>query len=161
METMKKTLEQYGPLGARVLLALIFVMSGFSKLGDPTATAGYIASKGLPAGMFLAVAVGALEIAGGVSVLLGLWARVGALALAVFLVPATIIFHNPAGLTGMQAQMEMIQVMKNLAIMGGLLAVAAFGSGAYSLDAKWAARRQARRREGRRPEAKDVQSNPV
>lgn len=141
---MKTTLEKFGPLGARSLLALIFIMSGFSKLSDPAATGEYIASMGLPMPALLAVAAGALELAGGLLVFLGLRARWGALALAAFLVPTTVIFHNPAGLEGMAAQMQTIQVMKNLAIMGGLLAVASFGSGALSLDSVIARRKESR-----------------
>jgi putative oxidoreductase len=143
---MKKTLEQYGPLGARVSLALIFLVSGVSKLADPGAVAGYIAAKGLPLATLLAVSAGVLEVAGGLLVLLGLRARWGALALAAFLVPTTLIFHNPIGLEGMAAQMETIQLMKNLAIMGGLLAIGAFGPGSLSLDPMLARTLERRRR---------------
>jgi putative oxidoreductase len=57
-------------------------------------------------------------------------------ALAVFLVPVTAIFHNPAGLAGMEAQTQVIQVLKNLAIIGGLLSVASWGAGALSLEVR-------------------------
>lgn len=136
-----KTLDRFGPLAARVAIALMFLSSGLFKLADPASTGGYIASKGLPLGTFLAVAAGVFELAGGASVLLGLRARWGALALVAFLIPVTFVFHNPWGLQGMAAQLEMIQVMKNLAIAGGLLAIAAFGSGPVSLDARLGARR--------------------
>jgi uncharacterized membrane protein YphA (DoxX/SURF4 family) len=74
------------------------------------------------------------EVVGGLSVLLGYRARLGALMLIVFLVPATMIFHNPAGLEGMARQVEMINMMKNFTIMGGLMMVLAFGGGPLSLD---------------------------
>lgn len=141
MKTLERTLDQFGPLAGRAALALIFVISGFGKLADPAATAGYIASKGLPLATLLAVLAAAVEIAGGLSILLGAWTRLGALALAVFLVPVTLIFHNPVGLEGMAAQLEVIQVLKNLAILGGLVAIASFGPGPVSLDARLAARR--------------------
>ena len=133
-------LEKYGPLLARVSLALIFLLSGFGKLGAIESTAGYIASKGLPAPVLLAVVAGLVEVIGGASVLLGLKARWGALALVTFLVPVTLVFHNPAGLEAMAAQMELIQFLKNLAIAGGLLAVASFGPGPLSLEG-WLSRR--------------------
>jgi len=131
-----KTFDRFGPLAARTALALIFLSSGLSKLAAPESTGSYIASKGLPFGTLLAVAAGVLELAAGTSVLLGLRARWGAFALIAFLIPVTLIFHNPFGLQGTAAQMQMIQFMKNLAIAGGLLAIAAFGSGPVSLDAR-------------------------
>lgn len=144
MQTLGSRFDQLGPLAGRSALALIFIVSGLGKLADPAATGAYIASKGLPLATLLAVLAGALELAGGLSVALGARARWGALALAAFLVPVTIIFHNPAGLEGMAAQMEMVQVFKNLAILGGLLTVASLGAGPLSLDSRLAARRGAR-----------------
>jgi putative oxidoreductase len=141
MQTLRKGFEHYGPAAGRTALALIFILSGLNKLADPAGTGMYIASKGLPLGTLLAVLAGAVEVAGGLSVALGVRARWGALALAGFLVPVTFLFHNPAGLEGMAAQMEVIQVLKNLAILGGLLAVASLGAGPLSLDARSAARR--------------------
>jgi len=130
------SMERYGSLAARGALAAIFIISGFGKLSGLAGAAAYIASKGLPAPMLLAVLAGLLELAGGVLLLAGLRARYAALALALFLVPVTALFHNPIGLTGMDAQMQVIQVLKNLAILGGLLAVTTRGAGAFSLDAR-------------------------
>jgi putative oxidoreductase len=144
MQTLQRSLDRYGPLAGRSALALIFIVSGLGKLADPATTGAYIASKGLPLATLLAVLAGAIEVAGGLSVVLGARARWGALALAAFLVPVTIIFHNPAGLEGMAAQMEMIQVFKNLAILGGLLTVASLGAGPVSVDSRLAARRAER-----------------
>ena len=140
-QTLRKSLDQYGPLAGRSALALVFILSGLNKLADPATTGAYIASRGLPLATLLAVLAGAVEVAGGLSVVLGARARWGALALAAFLVPVTIIFHNPAGLVGMAAQMEMVQVLKNIAILGGLLTVASLGAGPISLDARFASRR--------------------
>lgn len=121
---------------ARVALAAIFLISGVGKLVGPAGAAGYIASKGLPWPMALAVGAGLLEVAGGLSVLVGLKARWGALALVGFLVPATLLFHNPVGLEGFEAQAAMIDALKNVAILGGLLLLAAVGPGPLSVDAK-------------------------
>lgn len=127
-------MNRYLPLLGRIFISFIFIMSGLNKIGGWEQTAAYMASKGMPAvPLFLAAAI-VFELLGGLSVLLGFKARLGALALIVFTVPATIIFHNFWTLTGMEQQMQMIMFMKNIAIMGGLLFVVSFGSGALSLD---------------------------
>ncbi len=144
MQTLRSRFDHVGPLAGRSALALIFIVSGLGKLADPATTGAYIASQGLPLATLLAVLAGALEVAGGLSVALGARARWGAIALAAFLVPATIIFHNPVGLEGMAAQMEIVQVLKNIAILGGLLTVASLGAGPVTLDARLATRRAER-----------------
>ncbi|MDW8363116.1 MAG: DoxX family protein [Myxococcales bacterium] len=131
-----KTAERYGTLGARVALATIFVVTGLNKLAGPTDTAAYIASKGLPLPFALAIGAGALELAAGTMLVVGLGTRIAALALAAFVVLATVLFHNPIGLAGMEARMQTIHVLKNVAIVGGLLAVAVWGAGPLSLDAR-------------------------
>ncbi len=130
------SMERYGSLAARVALATIFIISGLGKLAGPEGAAAYIASKGLPAPMLLALLAGATELAGGLMLAVGLRTRLAALALALFLVPATVLFHNPFGLTGVEAHMQQIQVLKNLAIAGGLVALATWGAGAISLDSR-------------------------
>lgn len=122
------------PLLGRSLLALIFVVSGFGKIGGWHQTAEYMASKGMPIVPFFLVAAILLEIGGGLSVLVGLKARIGAAALVTFLIPATLIFHNFWALNGMEQQMNMIMFMKNMAILGGLLLVVAFGAGPLSIE---------------------------
>lgn len=118
----------------RILLALIFLVSGFGKIGGWEQTAGYMASKGMPLiPLFLFAAI-AIEIGGGLFVLTGRMARVGALALVVFLIPTTLIFHNFWAMEGMERQLNMVMFMKNLAIMGGLLMVAAYEAGPFRID---------------------------
>jgi putative oxidoreductase len=131
-----RTFERYGSFASRIALAAIFIVSGLGTLAGPTGTAAYIASKGLPLPMVAAIAAGILELVGGLMLLIGLRARTAALALAAFLLPATILFHSPLGLTGMEAQMQLIHVLKNLAIMGGLVSVAVWGAGPLSLDGR-------------------------
>jgi putative oxidoreductase len=121
---------------ARVLLALMFVLAGFGKLTGLEGTAGYIASKGLPMPMVLAVAVGVLELVAGVLLIIGWQARWAALALAVFTVVASVIFHNFWAMPAEQKMLQQLMFMKNLAVTGGLLLVFAFGAGALSLDAR-------------------------
>lgn len=120
----QKKLNNLLSLAARVLLSALFLMSGINKILNPAGTQQYMASYGMPlTGLFLMGAI-ALELAGGLSVLLGYKARWGAIALIIFLIPATLIFH-----TNFADQMQTIQFMKNLAILGGLLIIVQSGSG--------------------------------
>lgn len=124
-------MQHYFPFLGRVLLALIFVMSGLGKIADFAGTQEYMASYGMPAtGLLLAGAI-VIELLGGLAVLTGYRARLGAAALIVFLVPATLIFH-----TNFAEQAQVINFMKNLAIMGGLLFVIDRGPGPLSLGAR-------------------------
>jgi putative oxidoreductase len=127
---------RYGSFASRLALAAIFIHSGFGKLAGPEGTAAYIAAKGLPVPLLLAVAAGLVELFGGLALVAGLGTRWAALGLALFLVPTTYFFHNPSGLDAAAAQMQAVQVYKNLAIVGGLLALASFGAGPLSLDAR-------------------------
>lgn len=127
-------LDRYGSLAGRILLSLIFLLSGLSKIGGWNETAAYMASKGMPMVPFFLVGAIVLELLGGLSVLLGLKARVGAAALFVYLIPTTLIFHNFWALEGMEQQVQMIMFMKNCSIMGGLLLVLSLGPGPLSLD---------------------------
>ena len=121
---------------ARILLALMFVLAGVGKLGGLEGTAGYIASKGLPLPMVLAVATGVLELVAGVLLIIGWQARWAALALAAFTLVASVIFHNFWAMPAAQQMMQQLMFMKNMAVIGGLLLVFAFGAGALSLDAR-------------------------
>lgn len=119
------------PLVGRILLAAIFVLSGFGKLFAPEATQGYIAHAGLPFPQLAYLAAVVIEIGGGVLLAVGYKTRLAAMVLAVFTLAAGLIFHNAIG-----DQNQLIHLLKNLAIAGGLLQVVAFGAGALSLDAR-------------------------
>jgi putative oxidoreductase len=124
------------PLG-RLLLSSIFILSAVGKLNDWQGTAEMMAARGLPAvDALLSIAVG-LELVGGVLVLLGLYARWGALTLLIFIVPVTLIMHNFWAQPDAQRMAELVNFMKNVAITGGLLFVLAMGAGPYSVDALW------------------------
>jgi len=127
-------IRRFMPLVGRMLLTLIFLSSAPGHIGSWEQTTGYMASKGMPVVSLALAAAIVLELAGGLSVLLGFKARIGAAALIVFLVPATLIFHNFWAFEGAEQQAQMIHFMKNVAIMGGLLLVIAHGPGALSLD---------------------------
>lgn len=118
----------------RILLAGIFVISGYSKIGNFAGTVSYIASKGLPlpeAGAVLAIAV---ELGAGVLLILGLKTRWAAIAMAAFTLGATYYFHAFWAMPEAQKAMQSLMFQKNLAIVGGLLALAVAGAGAFSID---------------------------
>lgn len=124
---------RFGPLLGRILLANIFIVSGFNKIGGFAGTAGYMAGKGLPMVEVLLVLTILIELGGGLMLLLGWHARWAAFAIFLFVIPATLIFHAYWGLEPAQMQQQFIQFQKNLAILGGLLYVMSFGPGAFSL----------------------------
>ena len=143
---MNRTIERYGSLLARLALAAIFIHGGWAKLGGLDGTAAYIAAQGLPAPALAALFAALVELLGGLAIALGLGTRWAALGLALFLVPTTYFFHNPAGLEGAAAQMQQIQLFKNVAIIGGLLALASFGGGSLAFDGLLQGRRATRAR---------------
>ncbi|MEM5471981.1 DoxX family protein [Hoeflea sp. AS60] len=118
-------------LVGRVLMSVIFLMSGFGKLGAVEGTAGYMASMGVPAPGLTVWLVIALEILGGIAILVGFFTRYAAWALAAFCVASGYLGHYQP-----DDQMQMISFMKNLAMAGGFLALAAAGAGSFSVDAR-------------------------
>lgn len=125
------------PAIGRVLLATIFIFSGIGKLMAPAATIGYIASSGLPfAPLALAGAI-AVELGGGLMLALGIQTRLVAALLAGFSIVTGLAFHNAIG-----DQNQLIHLLKNIAMAGGLLQVVAFGAGAFSFDNRRTAVRQ-------------------
>lgn len=131
---MNATLQNFTALAGRTLLAILFVVSGFGKITGFAGTAAYMGSKGMPMPEALLVGAIVVELLGGLIIVAGWKSRWAALAIFLFLIPTTLIFHNPAGLAGQEAQTQMINLMKNVSIMGGMLLLAAFGPGAWSVD---------------------------
>jgi len=126
------TISKWTQLVGRIALGAIFIVSGLGKLAAWQGTAAYAGSKGVPE-VLLAIAT-ALEVLGAISLIVGFRARWGALALLVFLVPVTLVFHNFWAVPAAQQQMEMANFLKNLGIGGGLLIVFGRGAGAFSVD---------------------------
>ena len=120
----------------RVLLALMFIYAGFGKLTNLEGTAGYIASGGLPMASVLAVVVGLLELFGGLAIAIGFQARWAALALGLFTLAASVLFHKFWAVPAYQAFVQQLMFMKNLSVAGGLFIVAALGAGPVSVDAR-------------------------
>ena len=118
----------------RIMLAAIFVISGYGKIGNFAGTASYIASKGLPLPEVGAALAIVLELGGGILLILGLKTRWAALALAAFTLGATYYFHAFWTMPEAQKMMQSLMFQKNLAIIGGLLALAVAGAGAFSID---------------------------
>jgi putative oxidoreductase len=121
-------------LVGRALLAALFIWSGAGKLAGFAGTAGYIASKGLPMPEVLAALSVFAELGGGLALLFGFKARWAALMIGVFVAVITPIFHNFWAVPEAQVTMQKINFGKNLAIIGGMLMVFAFGPGRFSID---------------------------
>jgi putative oxidoreductase len=113
----------------RVLLAAIFLWSGFGKLMAPGPTIGYIASVGLPLPPAAYVVAVIVELLGGIALLLGFQTRAVAAVLGLFCLATAFGVH------GFGDHMNSIQAMKNIAMAGGFLFVVAHGAGAWSIDA--------------------------
>lgn len=118
----------------RILLAVLFVPAGISKLTGFAGTVGYIGSVGLPlpqVGAALAIVV---ELGLGLCLLAGYKTRLAAAVLAIFTLAASFFFHNYWAMPADKAMMQQLMFMKNVAITGGLLAFVAFGAGRLSVD---------------------------
>ena len=113
---------------ARILLSFMFIMSGFSKISGYAATQGYMDSMGVP-GIMLPLVI-ALELGGGILLLVGFQTRIMALLFAGFCLASAYLFHFKP-----DDQMQMISFMKNIAIAGGMLLLVIYGAGAWSVDA--------------------------
>lgn len=122
-------MEKYGPIIGRVLIALIFILSVFGKITDFSGTIGYMQAFNVPFTAFVLVIAIAIELLGGISLILGLKTKWGAGALIIYTAIVTLIFH-----TNLADQTQMIQFLKNLAIIGGLILIANYGPGRFSLD---------------------------
>jgi putative oxidoreductase len=123
----------YLAIVGRALMSVIFLVSGFGKLSN---LSGMAAAVHLSPGL-LAVA-GMVEVVGGGMILLGVFPRIGALGLFLFLIPTTLMFHNFWAAPAEHRMDQQVNFLKNLAIMGGLLMIVVYGSGPFSI---WSGRR--------------------
>ena len=124
---MNETTTRAAELAGRILMGGIFLIAGLSKIGGFAGTQAYMESVGVPGALLPAVI--ALEVGGALLIMAGLWTRLAALALAGFTLTAAVLFH-----ANFADQMQQILFMKNMAIAGGFLLLAAKGPGAWSLD---------------------------
>ena len=130
---MTEVISKFGPLVGRILMGIIFLKSGIGKIGGFAGTAGYMASKGLPMVEVLLVITIIIEIGASVMLIVGWKARLGAAALFLWMIPVTLLFHNFWAVPADQQYVQSIMFFKNLAMMGGMLYVMAFGSGPCSV----------------------------
>lgn len=119
----------------RVCFSAIFIMAGYQKLLNFASTAAAMVNEGVPyADMLIIVAI-IMELAGGLMVLLGVYARLGGFMLFAFIIPVTYFFHDFWSFEPEMAANQISHFMKNLALAGGALFIVANGAGGYSLDA--------------------------
>lgn len=123
-------------LVARLLFALLFLPAGLSKLTGFAGTVGYITAAGLPLPVAAAALALTVEIVGSLALLAGYGTRAAAFVLAAFTLVATFFFHAFWAVPADQAFVQQLMFFKNIAVVGGLLALAGLGAGAWSLDAR-------------------------
>jgi putative oxidoreductase len=121
-------------LVGRILIAVLFVPAGFNKLMGFAGTVGYIGSAGLPLPQLGAAIAVAVELGLGLMLLAGFKTRIAAIVLAVFTLAAGLLFHNFWAMPADKVYVNQLMFMKNLAIAGGLFALAALGAGRFSVD---------------------------
>lgn len=132
LDSLKNPLSLIG----RLLMAWMFLPAGIGKITGFAGTVAYSASAGLPmpeVGTAIALVI---EVVGGLALILGFGTRWAALALGLFTLVASFYFHNFWALPADQQMIPSLLFYKNMAIVGGLLTLAAWGAGAWSLDAK-------------------------
>jgi putative oxidoreductase len=122
---------KYLPLAARFCLCLIFLKAGISHIGDFNSTVEMMTNKGLPLAHILLLVTVIFQILGGLSLLLGYKLKIGSTLLIIFLIPATLVFHNPLADAG-----EINNFLKNIGLIGGLLMVIYSDAGTLSLDSR-------------------------
>ena len=120
----------------RLLLAWLFLPAGIGKITGFAGTVGYVTSAGMPMPQVSTALAMVIEIVGGLALVLGVGTRWAALALALFTLVASFFFHNFWAVPADQQMVQTLLFYKNVAIVGGLLTLAAWGAGAWSIDAK-------------------------
>lgn len=133
---MSTSLKNVFALLARVLMAALFLPAGVTKVTGFAGTVGYIASVGLPLPTVGAALALVVEIVGSLALLAGFGTRMAAVVLAVFTLAASFFFHAYWAVPAEQVFVTQLLFFKNIAVVGGLLALAAHGAGAWSLDAR-------------------------
>lgn len=120
----------------RLAIVALFLPAGWSKITGFAGTVGYIGSVGLPAPSLAAIVAIIVEVGASLALLAGFRIRAAALVLAIFTAVATFSFHAFWSVPAEQAMMQQLLFYKNIAVIGGLLVLAAHGAGAFSLDAR-------------------------
>ena len=126
-------ITNYAPLLGRILVGQIFLLSGINKVFHFSQTAAGMAAKGLPMAELLLVLTIIIEVGGSLMIILGWRARLAAIVFFLWLIPVTLVFHDFWAVPENQKLMQLINFQKNIAIMGAMLYIMAFGSGPYSI----------------------------
>ncbi len=127
----KEFLNKYFPLISRILISAIFIISGIGKITNFQATLGFMNSVGFPITIVFLILAIIFELVGGISILIGYYSKIGSISLIIFTILATLIFH-----INFADQNQIIMLLKNLAIIGGLLLIVVNGSGPFSVNKK-------------------------
>ena len=135
-QTVSTTAADSANLIGRLLLAALFLPAGISKLTGFAGTVGYIQSVGMPLPELAPIVGAAVEILGALALIIGFRTRIAALVLGGFTLVASFFFHAYWNLPADKQMMQQLMFFKNVGVTGGLLALAAFGAGAWSLDAR-------------------------
>jgi putative oxidoreductase len=131
MITRYRNTHTFALLG-RILLSCIFLVSAYAKVADWSSSVQMMEAKGIPGASILLLLAVLIEAIGGLMILTGFFARIGATALFLYLIPVTIIFHSFWDVGDVQRNIQLVSFLKNLAIMGGLAMLSAFGPGRIS-----------------------------
>ena len=132
--TIGKSTQDIILLVGRMLLAVIFVLSGYAKITNFNNTAVYMAHAGLPQTDVLLILSIIIELGGGLLIAVGWQARWAALVIFLYIIPVTLVFHAFWTADSAHFQSEFNNFFKNIAIMGGMAYVFAVGTGAYGID---------------------------
>ena len=132
---MNDVIKQWGPLVGRILISVIFIMSGLGKVMQFDAQVGYAASHGVPAASLAIILSIVVELVAATMIIAGYRARLGAALLLLWMIPVTFMMHAFWGVEDpMAQQIQMIMFLKNLAMMGAMLLIMAHGPGPKSLN---------------------------
>jgi len=126
--------QSLAALLGRICIGILFFWAGWTKIMDIEGTMSYMVSKQMPMVEFFLPAAIAMQNLGALSLIMGFLTRWGAALLIIFIVPASILFHNFWNLEGAVQLTEKIMFMKDVGVLGGLLLILAFGPGKYSID---------------------------
>src|ERR1700683_4849483 len=131
---MNDSSSSFTPLAGRILMSVLFLISGFFKIGGDSQVGGYSTAKSVPMASVPIACAAVIELACGLAILVGFQTKIAAWILFLYLIPVTYFFHNFWAMQGAEDRKSMINFLKNVAIMGGLVILATYGAGPYSID---------------------------
>lgn len=134
MNEAENAVRTYAPLIGRIMIAIVFLWSAWGKIGAMGPTAQAMTGRGMPMADVLLICAVAIEIVGSVMLVLGWHARIGAAMLAVFLLVATLYFHNYWSFPPADQRNQRNHFTKNIGFIGGLLVIVGLGAGPLSID---------------------------